>query len=90
LLNDTRHVLAENSFDQPRLSETDLRTEVTWLNRRRLPIVPTQTFAMPPELVSITQTTNLIPEVGQSVATSQQQAIERLAQQIVSTMEAPW
>ena len=39
---------------------------------------------------AISQTSNLIPEVGQSVATSQQQAIERLAQQIVSTMEAPW
>ncbi|MEX0641377.1 MAG: LPS assembly lipoprotein LptE [Pirellulales bacterium] len=90
LLDDTRHVLAENSFDQARLSETELRAEVTWLNRRRLPIVPVQTLALPPELVSISQTTTLIPEVGQSVATSQQQAIERLAQQIVSTMEAPW
>jgi hypothetical protein len=90
LLNDTRHVLAENSFDQARLSETDLRAEVTWLNRRRLPIVPAQTIALPPELVSITQSSNLMPEIGQSVATTQQQAIERLAQQIVSTMEAPW
>ena len=35
-------------------------------------------------------TSNLIPEAGQSVATAQQQAIERLAQQIVGTMEAPW
>ena len=45
---------------------------------------------LPPELVAISQTSNLIPEAGQSVATSQQQAIERLAQQIVATMEAPW
>ena len=90
LLDDTRRVLAENSFDDPRISETELRAEVAWLNRRRLPIVPVQSVMLPPELVSITQTSNLIPEVGQSVATSQQQAIERLAQQIVSTMEAPW
>jgi hypothetical protein len=90
LLEDTRRVLAENAFDDPRVSETELRAEVSWLNRRRLPIVPTQTLAMPPELVPIAQTSNLIPEAGQSVATSQQQAIQRLAQQIVSTMEAPW
>jgi Lipopolysaccharide-assembly len=90
LFEDRRRVLAENSFDDPRISETELRAEVTWLNRRRLPMVPIQTFALPPELVPITQTSNLIPEIGQSVATSQQQAIERLAQQIVSTMEAPW
>jgi hypothetical protein len=90
LITDTRRTIIENAFDDPRLSEVELRAEVTWLNRRRLPIAPTQTLALPPELILIGQTANLIPEVGQSVATSQQQAIERLAQQIVSTMEAPW
>jgi hypothetical protein len=90
LISDTRRTLIENAFDDPRLSETELRAEVTWLNRRRLPIMPMQSVAVPQELVLISQTSNLIPEAGQSVATSQQQAIERLAQQIVSTMEAPW
>ena len=90
LITDTRRTIIENAFDDPRLSEVELRAEVTWLNRRRLPIAPTQTLALPPELIVIGQTANLIPEVGQSVATSQQQAIERLAQQIVSTMESPW
>lgn len=90
LLGDTRRTLVENRFDDPRVSEVALYSEVTWLNRRRLPVVPAQSLAMPPELTGIDQTTNLIPEVGQSVATAQQQAIERLAQQIVSTMEAPW
>jgi hypothetical protein len=90
LITDTRRTLIENAFDDPRLSETELRAEVTWLNRRRLPIVPMQAVPIPPQLVEISQTSTLIPESGQSVATSQQQAIERLAQQIVSTMEAPW
>jgi hypothetical protein len=90
LLGDTRRTLIETGFDDPRLSETAIYSEVSWLNRRRLPIAPPQTLGLPPELVAIDQTANLIPEVGQSVATSQQQAIERLAQQIVGTMEAPW
>jgi hypothetical protein len=90
LITDTRRTIIENAFDDPRLSEVELLAEVAWLNRRRLPIAPAQMLAVPPELVGIGQTANLIPEVGQSVATSQQQAIERLAQQIVSTMEAPW
>jgi hypothetical protein len=90
LITDTRRTLIENAFDDPRLSETELRAEVTWLNRRRLPIVPMNAVPVPAELVAISQTATLIPEAGQSVATSQQQAIERLAQQIVSTMEAPW
>ena len=90
LLTDTRRTLIENAFDDTRLSETELRAEVTWLNRRRLPIVPMQAIPVPANLIEISQTSTLIPESGESVATSQQQAIERLAQQIVSTMEAPW
>jgi hypothetical protein len=90
LLTDKRHTLVESGFDDPRAAETELRAEVTWLNRRRMPLVPMQALPLPAELTNITQTSTLIPEVGQSVATSQQQAIERLAQQIVSTMESPW
>ena len=90
LISDTRRTVIENAYDDPRLSEIELRAEVTWLNRRRQPICPPQAVPIPPDLVLVSQTANLIPEVGQSVATQQQQAIERLAQQIVSTMEAPW
>ena len=81
---------AENSFDDPRLSESAVFSEVSWLNRRRLPMAPPQMLGLPPELISVNQTANLVPEVGQSVASSQQQAIDRLAQQIVGTMETPW
>jgi len=90
LHSDARRVLFENAFDDPRMLETNLRAEVTWVNRRRLPIVPDRMLALPPGLIGFDQTTNLVPEVGQSVATAQQQAIERLAEQIVSSMENPW
>jgi hypothetical protein len=90
LMTDTRKVLVENAFDDARVSENEIRAEVTWLNRRRLPIAPVQTIPCPPELVTMSGTSNIIPEAGQTVATSQQQAIKRLAQQIVATMEAPW
>jgi len=90
LQQDTRKRVIQNAFSDPRVSETEIRAEVNWLNRRRLPIVPSQAIPIPAELVAFSQTSNLIPEAGQSVATSQQQAIQRLAQQIVGTMEAPW
>jgi hypothetical protein len=60
------------------------------LNRRRLPIVTPQTVPVPPDLVRFQQDSVLIPEVGQSLVTAQQQAIDRLADQIVSAMEEPW
>jgi len=90
LVSDHRRVQAENIYDDPRLYQDSLFAEVTWLNRRRTPIVPMQTMALPTELVSVSQTGTLIPEAGQSVANTQQQAIQNLAQQIVSTMEEPW
>jgi len=90
LVRDTRKTLVKNAYDDPRVSETELHAKVTWLNRRRQPLGPAQIVAIPPELVPMNATSNLIPEAGQSVATTQQQAIQRLAQQIVASMEAPW
>jgi len=90
LLGDSRKLLAENSFDDPRLLESTVYSEVSWLNRRRLPLAAPQAMPLPPELIGIDQSAILVPEAGQSVASSQQQAIERLAEQIVGTMETPW
>lgn len=90
LISDTKRVTVENQNDDPRALELNMLAEVTWLNRRREPIRLPSTIALPPELLPFNQTAALIPEGGQSVVTSQQQAIERLAQQIVSTMEEQW
>ncbi len=90
LLTDTRKTIIQNGFSDPRVSETELRAEVNWVSRRRQPLVPVQMIPVPAELLAVSQTSNLIPEAGSSVATAQQQAIQRLAQQIVGTMEAPW
>jgi hypothetical protein len=86
---DSRHVLVEDFFDRPRELELSFYVEVSWLNRRRLPIHET-VLALPPELVGISQSASLIPEAGESVAVSQQEAIQRLAEQIVAVMEQPW
>src|SRR4051794_387560 len=89
LQSDTRRTVIQNGFSDPRVSETQLRAQVNWISRRRQqPLVPVQIIPVPAELLAFSQTSNLIPEAGQSVATSQQQAIQRLAQQIVGTMEA--
>ena len=90
IVNDTKRLTIENQNDDPRAVEVGMLVEVTWLNRRRAPLRLPTSIALPPEFVSMGQTAPLVPAVGQSVATSQQQAIQRLAQQIVSTMEEPW
>ena len=90
LIGDTKRITVENRNDDPRAVEINMAAQVTWLIRRRVPLRAPSTIDLPPEFLPINQTSTLIPEVGQSVATAQQQAIERLAQQIVSTMEEPW
>jgi hypothetical protein len=90
LVSETKRVTIENGNDDPRGIELNMLAEVSWLNRRREPLRLPTTMVLPPELLPVNQTAALLPEVGQSVAMSQQQAIERLAQQIVSTMEEQW
>ena len=50
---------------------------------------PMASIPLVPEL-SIGQTAPMIAEAGQSIASQQQLAIQRLAEQIVATMEEPW
>ena len=50
----------------------------------------TRTFRFPQEIADVSGTGDLVPEVGQSVATAQQEAICRIAEQIVGLMEKPW
>ena len=43
-----------------------------------------------PLLVNLGQQANFVPEGGQSLVTAQQEAINKLAQQIVGQMEIAW
>lgn len=89
LVSDTKRVVVENQNDDPRVVELALFAEVNWYNRRREPFAPMATIPLPPEL-GVGQTAPMLAEAGQSVAMQQQQAIQRLAEQIVATMEEPW
>ena len=83
-----KRVLAENVFDDPRELETAFHIQVRWTDRRGDPLAPQASIPMFD--VSFTQPATFVPEVGQSVATAQQEAIRRLARQIVGQMNVPW
>jgi hypothetical protein len=89
LVSDTKRVIVENQNDDPRAVELAMFTQVNWINRRRQPLGPMATIPLPPEL-GVSQTAPMLAEAGQSVAVQQQLAIQRLAEQIVATMEEPW
>ncbi len=90
LVQDSKRVLVEDQNDEARTIQLDFAVEVTWANRRGDLVREPAMLAMPADVVSIGASATLVPEAGQSIATAQQKAIDRLAQQIVATMEKPW
>ena len=89
IVSDNKRTLSPAPLGYSRLIDMNLGVQVSWIDRtgnvlRDGPPVPVDCA------VDVTGSANLVPEVGQSTATAQQKAIERVAEQIVSLMEAPW
>jgi hypothetical protein len=88
--SEQKQVLAEDINDVPREIETDLVVQVHWYDRSRGLIMQSTALPVAPIALSVAERASFIPEAGQSMATAQQEAIQRLAQQVVSQMEMPW
>ena len=85
-----KSVLSETRYDDPRELQLMLGAEVTWVDRRSGQILHQQTFPISSALTQQASAVSFAPEVGQSLATAQQEAATRLASRIVDLMEAPW
>lgn len=84
-----KSVLAEDRNDAPRVIETDFVADVSWIDRNGSPLM--QRVVLPvSDAIALGEAEQLLPESGQSLATSQQNAIRRLATQIVDEMEKAW
>jgi len=90
LVSDNKKVLAETQFDDPRDLEVDFFAQISWVDRRGDLIMCHNDIPMQPLLVNISQSANFVPEAGQSIATAQQEALQRLARQIVGQLESGW
>jgi hypothetical protein len=90
ILNDLKRVTVEDAYDQQRENQITILAEVSWLNRRGDLIASRGNIPIPESLLQLAGTGVAVPEFGQSIATGQQQAINRMAEQIVSLMETPW
>ncbi|MDZ4819870.1 MAG: LPS assembly lipoprotein LptE [Planctomycetota bacterium] len=88
LVSDTKRLLVENVFDDPRESQINMQVLVSWTTRRGELI---RESSMPlPQAIDIGASSDIVPEFGRSMATAQQEVIDRLANQIVGMMEVPW
>ncbi len=89
IVGETKRVVAENLYDDPRKLDVTVQIEVSWIDRSG-GILHEGCVSLPPELSMVSSSATFLPEYGQSVATAHQQAIQRVAEQIVGMMEAPW
>ncbi|NIP85670.1 MAG: hypothetical protein GTO03_08950 [Planctomycetales bacterium] len=90
LIWDEKSVLAETSGDQPRALDVSLLAHVRWINRQGQLLSPEMHLPLPDTLTVVEESAILVPEVGQSLVSSQQQVIHRMAEQIVAMMEVAW
>jgi len=90
LVSDSKRVLSNNRFSEPRDIETDFFVQANWIDRRGDLIMSNDNLPTAPLMVNLGQQTNFVPEGGQSLVTAQQEAIQKLAQQIVGQMELAW
>lgn len=83
-------VLGETLQDDPRQLQLRLAVEVTWEDLQTGRVLAQQQIPLAPSIRQLVANGEFAPEVGQSMATGTQQAIEELATQIVDLMEVPW
>lgn len=90
IVSERKSVLVPSLSGDAREIQVAMTVEVSWIDRQGRMLRETATVPISGEIVNISGTGNVVPEVGQSVATGQQQAICRMAEQIVGLMEKPW
>jgi hypothetical protein len=90
IVTERKAVAAENRNDEPRDVETSLIVVVNWIDRQGFTMGQASTFSLAQQGFSVAQTSDYVAEAGQSISTAHQEAILRIAKQIVSQMEAQW
>lgn len=90
IVAERKRAVAENMYDDVRDIETDMTVEVRWISRRGEMLMQRSAMPFGPLNVTITESTQFFPEAGQSLELAQQEALNRLAREIVGQMEVWW
>ena len=80
-----------DGYNDPRQKSGELTLEVRWQDRHSRDIRQFDSFAWNEDSTTrITASDAMVAEFGHSLLTSEQQQIDRIANQIVGMMESPW
>jgi outer membrane lipopolysaccharide assembly protein LptE/RlpB len=83
-------VLGTTAQNDPRELQVQYAVEVTWEDLRTGRILAQNKVSIEPEVTRLFTSGEFAPELGQSLATGTQEALNKMARQIVDMMEAPW
>jgi hypothetical protein len=90
IVEEGKQVLIGSRVGDPRELQVNIRVMVSWTDRQGRMLRESSAVPLPSELIDVEGSSEIAPQVGQSIATAQQEAIVRVAEQIVSLMEKPW
>lgn len=82
-------VLGETGFDDARELQFSLVVELTWEDLRTRKLLLQQRYPIPLDIIQQRNQSEFAIEAGQSLATAEHDAIQRMARQIVELMEEP-
>lgn len=85
-----KRTVTEAATDEPRAVETLITIEMTWTDRQGNLLMENRFVPLGELAFYFIQGMDFVPEGGQSMATAQQRAVERLADQLVNQMESRW
>jgi hypothetical protein len=88
--NIRKTVMGTTVNNDPRELQVQFAVDVVWEDLRTGRILARRQVELAPEVSHLFSTGMMAPEVGQSLMTSTQQAIDSMARQVVDLMEAPW
>ena len=83
-------VLGTTAQNDARELQVQYAVEVTWEDLRTGRILAQNKVSIEPEVTRLFASGEFAPELGQSLATGTQEALDKMAHQIVDMMEAPW
>ena len=85
-----KDVLGETAQDDPRELQISLMVQVKWEDIRTGNILAQEELPLSPDAIPMTAQGEFAPELGQSLATALDQAMQGMARKIVNLMETPW
>ncbi|HUG90490.1 MAG TPA: LPS assembly lipoprotein LptE [Planctomycetaceae bacterium] len=85
-----KDVLGETRFDDPRELQVSYAVLATLVDLRTGAMICQEQIPLSPEALPLVGRSEFAPEVGHSLATGQQRALDDLARQIVEKLEVAW